>query len=237
MSLLYLAGESDADEDFCASCAGKLTGIVFNRIPLRNRKGDGVQAVKKQMKNAVKMARAMAGGPEPVAFIAIMDNDRAPHPENSALPSAGTGLDRGLLLEEERDLPERAGWMLDVVEEVLKADRSKWPIAVALAIPVEMIESWIVRSLREQVPQPMPHFSTSGSRGVLEYYHQTVGAAPPQWKDLADEEQSKRGFSDKREFHRHVVKNLDAEALASRSLSFRMFKEWLDRWPRAGVAT
>ncbi|MEQ1862342.1 MAG: hypothetical protein ABMA13_20680 [Chthoniobacteraceae bacterium] len=235
MSLLFLAGESDADEEFYASCAEKITSRAFQRIPLRNRKGSGVESVRKQMRNGLKMARAAAHGQESVAFIAAMDNDRAPHPENEARPPVGTGLDRALLVGHEADSPERLGWMQAVVEEVLTSDRSKWPLDVALALPVEMIESWIVRVLCDACPQPMPHFSRSDSQGVREYYAQSVGGCPPQWKDLAEaehaalEHREDRRFT-KREFYEYVMSRLDADALAKRSLSFRMFKEWLEHW-------
>ena len=99
--------------------------------------------------------------------------------------------------------------------------------------PVEMLEAWIVRVLSDQHPMPMPHFSRSDSQGVREYYEGDFGACPPQWKDLAAEEHTTSGCATKGDFYQHVVNRLDADALAQRSLSFRMFKEWLDQWPRA----
>jgi len=233
MSLLYLAGESELDEDFYAACAEKLTGQDFNWIRLRNRKGAGLDAVRRQMKNAVVMARAAAGGAEPVAFIAAMDNDRAPHPENEVHPP-GTGLDRSRLIPEERELESRLEWMTAVVEGVLGQNRKAWPIDVALAVPVEMIESWIVRSRQVQQPQPTPHFSRADSDQARMYYHPS--APPPQWKDLADDEQRRSERTDKRDFHLEVATNLDVDALAGRSVSFQMFKVWLDGWKTVAPA-
>jgi hypothetical protein len=233
MSLLYLAGESEADEDFYASCATKLTGRVFNKIRLRNRKGSGVDAVKKQMRNALAMAMAAADGQEPVFFLAAMDNDRAPHPEHEKRPPAGTGLERARLIGDERNLESRYDWMKATVEERRKSKTTNSLLYLALAVPVEMLEAWIVRVLRDAHPMPMPHFSHSDSQGVREYYEEDFGTCPPQWKDLASEEQTKSGCATKRDFYEHVVNRLDADALALRSLSFQMFKEWLDQWPRA----
>lgn len=235
MSLLYLAGESEADEDFYASCAEKLTGCVFDRIRLRNRKGSGVDAVQKQMKNALAMAIAAAGGQEPAFFLAAMDNDRAPHPENQKRRPEGTGLERAKLTGNERNLESRYEWMKTTVEEKRKSKPTNSPLHVALAVPVEMLEAWIVRVLRDEQPMPMPHFSHSDSQGVREYYEEDFGVCPPQWKDLAAEEQTKSGCATKRDFYEHVVNRLDAEALAQRSLSFKMFKDWLDQWPRAAL--
>ena len=232
MSILYLVSESDNDAVFYALCAEKLTGNAYEPVPLKNRKGDGVAAVKSQLRDALVGARAAARGSEPVAFIAAMDNDRAPHVENSSPPPGGTGLNRANLIEKERIRENRLEWMTSTVEGVLGQNRNAWPMPVALAVPVEMIESWIVRACREQPPQPVPHFSRSDSLRARSYY--APSDPPPQWKDIAAEEQ---GDMDKRDFYARVVTELNADALAGRSISFQMFKEWLDRWPRAPLQT
>ena len=238
MTLLYLVTESDNDAVFYTLCAKKLTGTVYDPVPMKNRKGDGVSAVKEQLHRALLAAKAAAGSSQPVAFIAAIDNDRAPHDEHGAQQTGnddgrrtGTGLERQKLIRTERDRPERHEWMIAAIEKVLKPDRKRWPMTVALAVPVEMVESWIIRSLREHPPQPMPHFSKADSERARSYY--APSKPPPQWKDLAAGEQAKSGCATKGDFYQHVVDRLDAEALAQRSLSFRMFKDWLDQWPRA----
>lgn len=234
MNLLYLVTESDYDAVFYALCAEKLTRISFEPVPLKNRKGDGVAAVKKQLRYALRGARAAAGGAEPVAFIAAIDNDRAPHPENAAPPPAGTGLDRARLNEKERERAGRLEWIEQVVVEVLSGNRNAWPLWVGLAVPVEMIESWIVRSRSEHPPQPTPHFSKADSERARIYY--APSAPPPQWKDLDAAVREQCGHADKLAFYEQVVREMDAEALAARSLSFRMFKEWLDVWPKGDAS-
>ena len=234
MTLLYLVTESDNDAVFYTLCAAKMTGGEFDPWPLKNRKGDGISAVQRQLRDALRLARAAAGSSQPVAFIAAIDNDRAPHEEHTTDGSGdgqrriGTGLEWAKLSDTERIRPNRLKWIMKTVEGELGENRGAWPMPVALAVPVEMLESWIVRALNEQPPQPMAHFSKADSDRARNYYHPS--APPPQWKDLAAQEQSKRGCADKRDFYGQVVKSLDAEALASRSLSFRTFKEWLDGW-------
>lgn len=241
MTLLYLVTESDNDAIFYALCATKMTGGKFDPVPLKNRKGDGISAVQRQLKYALRGARAAAGSSQPVAFIAAIDNDRAPHEEHITNEGGddgqrriGTGLDRAKLSDGERARPNRFKWMMAAVEGELGSNRSAWKMPVALAVPVEMLESWIVRALNEKPPQPMAHFSLADSDRARKYYK--PAAPPPQWKDLAAQEQSKRGCADKRGFYCEVVKSLDAPALASRSLSFRMFKEWLDGWTVSDAA-
>lgn len=240
MTLLYLVTESDNDAVFYTLCAKKLTGVVYDPVPMKNRKGDGVAAVKEQLRRALRMAKAAAGTSHPVAFIAAVDNDRAPHDEHGADEAGeeasrrmGTGLERQKLNKAERDYPKRLEWMAKALEEELKPDRTKWPMPVAVAVPVEMVESWIVRSLREHPPQPMPHFSKADSERARNYY--APSKPPPQWKDLAAEEHAKSECPTKGDFYQHVVNRLDAGALAQRSLSFRMFKECLDQWPPAAA--
>ena len=232
MSILYVVSESDNDAVFYALCAEKLTGRTFSLSSMKNRKGDGVEAVKLQLKYAVKMVRNAARGGEQVSFIAAMDNDRAPHAENTAQPGAtGTGLDRARLTLKERNRAARLAWMIITVESVLGINRAAWGFPIALAVPVEMLESWIVRARRPEQPQPMPHFSKADSDRARQYYRPTE--PPPQWKDLIATE---KGGEEMRDFLARVVRELDAEALAGRSPSFRMFKDWLDAWPRASIA-
>ena len=132
MTLLYLVTESDNDAVFYTLCAKKLTGIPYDPVPLKNRKGDGVSAVKEQLHRALLAARAAAGSSQPVAFIAAIDNDRAPHDEHGAQQIANdagrrtaTGLDRQKLIRAERDRPKRLEWMMTAIEKVLKSDRTK----------------------------------------------------------------------------------------------------------------
>ena len=224
MSLLYVVSESENDGRFYAQCTKKLTGDAPDLVVLRGRKAEGVESVKRGIKNAIAKARAAARGTERMFFIAAIDNDRAPHEENRE-------LDRSRLSREEYDRPSRMEWMKTTVESVLGPNRQTWPMSVALAVPVEMIESWIVRGRRNAELQPARYFSWADSQSAREYY--APAEPPPQWKDLAREEQAASGFANKQDFYVDVILNLDADALAARSPSFRMFKEWLDGWPLA----
>ncbi len=238
MTLLYLVTESDNDAVFFTLCASKMTGVEFAPWPLKNRKGDGIAAVQTQLRYTLREVKSFARNSQPVAFIAAIDNDRAPHEEHTTTEAAGgtprrvgTGLDRAKLNQSERSRPNRLGWMEATVEGELGANREAWPMPVALAVPVEMLESWIVRSLRDHPPQPMAHFSKADSERARSYYAPTD--PPSQWKELAAQEQTRLGCADKREFYCRVVEKLDAAMLASRSLSFRMFKKWMDAWPKS----
>ncbi len=218
--LLYIVSESDGDAAFYAACVSKLTGLEIDHFPLKNRKADGAEAVKKQLFNALQITRATAASAQPVGFLAAIDNDRSPHPENSA-------LNRARLFPNERDSVNRLGWMNETLTAVFKENPAKWPLPVALAVPVEMLESWIVLAQSGAAPQPQPYFSRATSASARAYY--APSQPPPQWKDIVD---SLRGERTAQEFFLTVLDSMDAVALAARSLSFRMFKEWLDQWPK-----
>ena len=227
MRVLYVVAESEYDAYFYALCAEWMTGVGYEVAHIKSRKRSGYRAVQSLMGEVLHKARGEAEGGAEVCFLGAIDNDRAPHPENAA-------MDRRRLIRKERTRASRHDWMLETVFKKLGHDRAAWPLPVALAVPVEMIEAWIVRASCEEEPQPPCYFSRAQSQRARDYYS---SATPPQWKDLADAEQERRGHSDKRDFYLHVVLNLDAVALAARSLSFRMFKEWLDAWPKGSAAT
>ena len=233
MSLLYLVTESDRDALFYEKCAARLTGRIFSWAkPMRNRKGDGSSAVQTQIKYALRQARGAAAGAEEVCFIAAIDNDRTPHLENAAT------LQRARLSHSEQTRPARLPWMHAVVHEVLGHDSAAWPLRVAIAVPVEMVESWIVEALGAELPGgPAPHFSRQDQQRARNYY--APADAPPQWKDL---ERSARAACEREtdeDFYEHAATVIaqDAEALAARAESFRLFREQLAAWGRPlGVA-
>lgn len=230
MSILYLVTESSNDALFYTLCAMRFTGLALLPTQMKNRKGDGEAAVRTQIKYALRQARAAAQGDEPVFFIVAIDNDRSPHPENEARPPDGTGLERSRLSAQEQKRRARLEFINSVIASTLGANHAASRLAVAVAVPVEMIEGWIVRAQREHPPQPTPHFSSSAQLKCREYYGPSD--PPSQWKDLEAEE---RGAMSRAEFYEKVVRDLDVDALAARSLSFRMFKEQLDAWPRSAA--
>lgn len=226
MSLLYLVTESDRDALFYQKCAARLTGRVFSWWkPMRNRKGDGSAAVQTQMKYALQQAQASAHGTEEVCFIAAIDNDRTAHEENAAT------LQRDRLSDVERNRKPRLPWMQSMVTQVLGSDRAAWPLRVAIAVPVEMLECWIVRALAADLPGgPAPHFSRQSQSKTRAYYHPLE--APLQWKDLERDARIVCGYDGDEEFYSHAVEAITAgaEGLAEKSLSFRLFLADLQAW-------
>lgn len=226
MSLLYLVTESDRDAIFYQKCAERFGGRQFSWCrPLRNRKGDGSEAVRQQLKFALMQARQAAGGEEEVCFIAAIDNDRAPHAENHAT------LDRSKLSPPERDRAPRLDWMMAVITGVMGQDRAQWMLRIAAAVPVEMLESWTVKALNADQPGgPMPRFSWQHQQRASEYYRPIK--PPLQWKDLENGAREACAHVDDEGFYEHVVHVIAAhpQALRAKSPSFEHFHDQLAAW-------
>ena len=224
MKLLYIVSESDNDATYYAMCADLVTGNQYEVVGIKSRKRRGYPAVQALLDGNLRRAHGEANMGSDVSFIVGIDNDRSPSEENA-------GIDRSKLNEEERNRTSRLAWMSAIFEDVLGANRNAWPLPVAMAVPVEMIESWLVRALRNQELQPARYFSRADSLRAREFYRPLN--PPPQWKDLAEEEHANTQIGTKPEFYLHVLTSCPLESLAERSLSFRMFKQWLDTWPKA----
>ena len=140
-------------------------------------------------------------------------------------------MDRQKLNDEERNQVSRLEWLTDVYRTELESDPSARRLQTAIAVPVEMLEAWIIRALKESEPQPARYFSRSESQRARAFYHPTE--PPPQWKDLAAEEQARVAVANRQSFYLHVVSTMDMDALAKRSLSFCMFRDALALWMRA----
>jgi hypothetical protein len=224
--MLYIVAESDYDAYFYGLCAEWMTGVRYEVFPIKSRKRSGYRAVQNLMGDNLSVARSQARAGAEVCFLAGIDNDRAPHPENET-------MNRNRLNDEERNRPSRHDWMMATVLKKLGQNRVAWPLPVALAVPVEMIESWIIRSRCDAPLQPARYFSRADTLRAREFYESHT--PPPQWKDLADEEQARGEYKDKWDFYFDVVLNLNPAELAARSLSFRLFKEWLDAWPHGAA--
>lgn len=226
MNVLYIAAESDLDAGFYKLCAERVTGLGFADDlveTLRVRKRSGVDAVKKFLRDQLRVAHSRAKAGEAVHFIASMDNDRAPHPENEKR------LSRSALCEEEQERQSRLEWIKQAAISVLGENAIVWPVKVAFAVPVEMIESWIIQILDSELDEKaLPHFSLADSQRARLYYNRPD--PPEQCKDRVKTLHEQSGLASRDEFYLSVVLAMEPDHLASRCHSFAIFKQGLDGW-------
>ncbi|HYF34448.1 MAG TPA: hypothetical protein VD994_04085 [Prosthecobacter sp.] len=222
MSLLYIVAESDRDALFYTLCAEVVTGRGYTLHSLRNRKGEGEAAVRRQMRYALQQAKSAAAAGD-VYFVASIDNDRAPHPENEQR------LLRTQLIRKERERRSRLEWLDETLAEKLGSDPAVWTLPLAIAIPVEMIESWIIQILEPDADQrALPFFSLADTDRARAYYGRPD--PPAQCKDRCEEHQQRLAQVDREDFLVAVAVQLNPDALAARCRSFALFKEGLDGW-------
>ena len=217
MAWLYILSEGERDELFYELIAERVTGRTYQRpSDFRLRRGANWKtalAGSRLLLNQVKHWK----GPQDVAVIITVDNDRAPgHPGSLPHPRPLVGHDL--------KKPPRYPAVMKMVSEALGADRSAWPVDVAVGIPVEMIESWVLL-LCDPGRSELPLFAEASQQSARAYYGT---APPPQLKDLCKTEAAALGKPLDEYFWRAAEQDIEAATVASQS--FKMFLEELKQW-------
>jgi hypothetical protein len=145
MASLFIVAESERDELFYDLLAEKAARRAFER-PERARLPQG-----SNWKTAIAAARLLLRkfgyitSAQEMAIIIAVDNDRAPgHPGSTPLSRPLVGVDR-------KKTP-RYPAVMKILSDALGPSRKSWPVDVAVAVPVEMIESWVLVALSSQSP-------------------------------------------------------------------------------------
>jgi hypothetical protein len=105
-------------------------------------------------------------------------------------------------------------------------------LCIALAVPVEMVEAWIVKALGPEIPNHLlPHFSRQVQQKAQNYYYPQQ--SPPQWKDLERQARLDCGREEDEEFYEHAASEIamNAAQLADISISFKLFHDQVCAWP------
>jgi hypothetical protein len=219
MAFLYILSEGERDELFYDLIAERVTGQRFERpSDFRLRHGANWKTALAGGRLLLSRVRHWTESQE-VAVILAVDNDRAPgHP--GALPPP-----RPLVGQDLRKSP-RYPAVRQMVTDALGTDRTTWPVDVAVAMPVEMIESWVLL-LCDPSRQALPLFAEAIQPSARAYYGATP---PPQLKDLCQAEAAAMQ-KPLDEYFWHAAEK-DIEAAIAVSPSFRMFVDELKQWRR-----
>jgi hypothetical protein len=223
MASLFIVAESERDQDFYELLAEKATGRAFDRadharLPQGSNWKTALAAARLLLKKFGRLSSA-----QEIAIIVAVDNDRAPgHPGATPPARPLVGVDR-------KKTP-RYPALMQMFADALGPSRENWPVDVALAMPVEMIESWVLL-LCDPARPSLPIFAES-SQPLARAYH--GDAPPPQLKDLCKREAAAAGKSLEQYFWFAAEQNLNAAAAVSKSL--KMFLEELRSWRSASQA-
>ncbi|MEM7130219.1 MAG: hypothetical protein AAF702_28065 [Chloroflexota bacterium] len=219
MNYLYLLTEDDNDDLFYEGCVEKLTGKSYSVLNRRIRKGSGISAVRSSLRLLLQDIRR-TGHLENTFFLVAIDNDRAPvHPKHPQIE----GLSRS-----DRSKQCRVCELQEVLNVELDTDRSEWPIRGAIAIPVEMLESWLLLICGHR-SDTLPFFGRKAQTIAKKYY--SPKSPPDQLKDLCNQEIQNSSVGSMAEFCLTCATDLlDPDDLATKSPSFAHFKTQIETW-------
>lgn len=218
---LYILCEGELDDVFYETLAERVTGSSFSRTDDRFRVRHGAN-----WKTAMAAARLMMSwvkhwqSKQDIAVIIAVDNDRCPnHPGGT--PPART------LPPYDQKKQSRFVALNRIVEDALGPNRSQWPVDVAIAMPVEMVESWVLTLLKPE-RDTLPIYKEAAQFLARLYYG---GTPPPQLEDLCKLEAESRSMNLMDLFF--YAANCDLAAAEAASPSFKMFTDELRAWRKA----
>lgn len=212
---LYILSEGERDEVFYERLCERLTGLIFQpSAEYRYVPGANWKTVFRLARLALRQFSHYAS-PQEIAVVIAMDNDRAPrHPGGRQYPRQLPAIDRN----KNARYPE----LQEMVTHELGPDPAQRPVQAVIAIPVEMIESWLLLLLdpaRDE--ESLPLFSEANSATAKEYYGPH---SPPQ---LKDESESLRRAAHKMPFDHFfdAAHTGDLDRLTEASPSFALFRK------------
>lgn len=225
---MYILAESEHDQNFYNLCVEKMTGQTFRLIPRALlRKGAGADSVKRSIRwlaNDIKHAGAV----EKTCFLIALDNDRhAPHPTHEPIADAHK------LPKNEQERMKRCRFcdIENVLHETLDKNNADWPIQGAIAVPVQLLESWLLLMCDQgkyQHESRLPLFAERSQPLARCYY--APGTPPDQLKDCKAKEKAALGLESDDDFVIHCLEKLIPEQLVAISPSFALFKEQVASW-------
>lgn len=222
---LYLLSEDDNDDLFYQGCLQKITGQPFEIIPLRIRKGGGIAAVRKSLPILLQQIQ-YSGALEQSRFLVALDNDRSPIHPHHPRPA-----DFSQLPKADQKKACRYCELEQVAIAKLGTAREQWAIQGAIAVPVQMLEAWLLLITAPETyahESDLPQFSEQSSSSAKQYH--SSQNPPPQLKDLKRQERKRLNIGSDRAFCQYCVEQLEPGKLAERSPSFQLFLDEIAGW-------
>jgi len=210
MPHLFLLTEGDNDAVFYKACLDKLRGETHVLVSSqRYQRGDNYSAVLQSIRPLLPIIQSSAQGLSDCRFLISVDNDRTRHPAHA-----------------EQRPHRRPGARYEEVTALINGYwGTPWPVAGVVAVPVEMLESWLLLILGYS--EPLPLFKKS-SRPEAKRVHGKN--APSQLGDLCNRERLRLGIASQMAFVCHCVEQMDVDDLAMKSPSFAWFRREVEAW-------
>jgi hypothetical protein len=221
---VYILSEDDNDDLFYQGCLNKITGIIHEFVPLRLRKGGGIAEVRKKLPILLRTIQ-YSGHIENAWFLLALDNDRSPTHPNHIKPA-----DFSKLSKSDQKKNCRYCEIEKAVVEKLGSDRQSWPMKGAIAVPVQMLETWLllIANPNQYVDeQQLPIFAEQNSASARDYYKSNPSK---QLKDLKKDERQRLEISADRQLCEYCAEQLNPADLSQRSPSFKQFMDEVMAW-------
>ena len=187
----------------------------------------GIDYVKRSLRLLVNDIKH-TGMVEQTYFLIAMDNDRhAPHPNHEQIPDAHK------LPKNEQERMKRCRFcdIESILYETLGKNKADWPIQGAIAVPVQMLESWLLLMCDQEKYQHesrLPLFAECSQPLARRYY--APNAPPDQLKDCKAKEKTALGLESDDDFFVHCIEKFTPEQLEAISPSFALFKQQIASW-------
>jgi len=225
MNYLYILSEDESDDAFYKGCVEKITGEHFELIPRKIRKGGGISKVRKHLPLLLRDIN-FSGSVENTFFLIALDNDRSPtHPNHEVQEFVNK------LSKKEQVKKCRYCEIENLAKQILGTDRKSWSISGAIAVPVQMIESWfllICDSKKYENEKNLPIFAKQKSEIAKRYY--APNKPGKQLKDLCADERKRLQMNLKKDFCQYCAENLIPKKLKKISSSFSLLNSQVGDW-------
>lgn len=220
---LYILSEGEGDELIYEGIAEKVTGLSYDKSTDQRfvyRKGENFKIVQSKAKILLEIMAKWQGDQDNIRAIIAIDNDRAPNH-----PASGPKPERTLPSFDLKKTPRHQA-LKSLVDHAYGNDPSGRSVKIALAVPVEMIESWVLHLLDPQ-RERLPLFAEASQMLTQRYYQGSQ--VPLQLKDLCQGEVHRRNLSSFKELCL-VATEGDLAAAEVVSPSLKLFCDELRAW-------
>ena len=218
--LLYILSEDPNDTDFYDLLVRKLLPeYQFQLVPFRITNKVGHKNVTQGIRRLLSILKRQ--NVSNTFLVISVDNDRRKiHPTHHVLPqppSSDAGKDC------------RFCELNRAVQDIWGKDISNYPAKYAFAIPVQMLESWLLQMSKNTYQEEMlPPFDEKDAT-ISKTYYKTENP-PKQLKDLWQQFKDEQALTTKEEGLLSAIESLNLNQMLQQSPSFAQFHQQIQNW-------
>lgn len=220
---LCVLAEDDKDMVFYHDLVEMIRGERFELMPFPIERQVGHAKITKFIRPLMRTLKGM--GMQNMHCVVAIDNDRRQiHPTHHVLPNPPS---------QDAGKPCRYCELEQAMKDIWGENWQNDAVQTAFAIPVQMIEAWLIQISNPQEfikETELPVFGKAEQPLALQYYGNKV---PLQLKDLKKAEMirlNSKGIENETDFHTYCAMHINLNQLATSSPSFRLFQAQVEAW-------